>query len=107
MTNDTNVIPLQMQRLTGSRVFSREREDSAMGWQPIEAAPFGRELQLSVIEDGQVHALVFPCRRTASGWLNALTNTSVPVRPTHWRLWTEALHGLTSTPGKPTARNEG
>ncbi len=96
MNNGTNIIPLRMQRLIGSCVGSRKRENLATDWQPIEAAPFGRDLRLSVIENDQVHALVFPCLRTASGWLNALNNRSVPVRPTHWRLWTEAPHDVRS-----------
>jgi hypothetical protein len=88
MHDENNVIPLQMQRLTGSRVGVRKREDFPMGWQLIEKAPFGQDLQLSVIEDGQIHALAFPCRRSASGWLNGLTQRPVAVRPTHWRFWT-------------------
>lgn len=58
-----------------------------MNWQSIETAPFDQELQLSVIEDGEVHALIFPCRRTAGGWLRGLTNQTVFIRPTHWRVW--------------------
>ena len=56
-------------------------------WQPIDSAPFGEDLQLSVIEGDEVHFLVFPCRRTTEGWLHGLTNKPVPVRPTHWRLF--------------------
>jgi hypothetical protein len=56
-------------------------------WQTIESAPFDRDLQLSVIED-QVHALVFPCRRTVFGWING-AGKSVEVSPSHWRNWAE------------------
>jgi hypothetical protein len=62
-----------------------------MDWQPIDTAPFGPSLQLSVIEDGEVHALVFPCRRTNSGWLHGLTDNIVPIHPTHWRHWEEIV----------------
>jgi hypothetical protein len=41
-------------------------------WIPIVTAPFDRDLQLSVIEDGEVYAHVFSCRRTANGWIDAL-----------------------------------
>jgi hypothetical protein len=56
-------------------------------WRPITTAPFDRDLALSVIEASEVHALVFPCRRAAKGWINASTKSSVVVDPTHWRLW--------------------
>ncbi len=56
-------------------------------WQPITTAPFDGELQLSVIEQGSVFALVFPCRRTEAGWVDARTHKPVDVAPTHWRPW--------------------
>jgi hypothetical protein len=59
-------------------------------WRPIATAPFDRDLALSVIEASEVHALVFPCRRAATGWINASTKSSVVVDPTHWRPWTAA-----------------
>jgi len=37
-----------------------------------------------------VHALVFPCRRTARGWVNASAKGAVLVQPTHWRPWPDA-----------------
>ena len=61
----------------------------AMNWQPIDTAPFGEDLQLSVIEDGEVHPLVFPCRRIDRGWLHGRTDKPVPIRPSHWRPWGE------------------
>lgn len=54
-------------------------------WQPIQSAPFDRDLQLSVIE-GEVHPLVFPCRRTQAGWRNRSGRT-VDINPSHWRDW--------------------
>lgn len=57
------------------------------GWNPIATAPFDRDLQLSVIERDEVHALAFACRREPRGWINALTRTPVVVDPTHWRQW--------------------
>ncbi len=58
-----------------------------MPWNPIHTAPFGLDLELAVIEEGEVHALVFACRRTRDGWINARTGAVVEVRPTHWREW--------------------
>jgi hypothetical protein len=58
-------------------------------WQPILTAPFDRDLELSVIEEGEVYALVFPCRRTENGWVHAATRHPVLVVPSHWREWPE------------------
>jgi hypothetical protein len=57
-----------------------------MTWQLIHTVPFGPGLELVVIEDGAVQALVFPCRRSIDGWIDARTGILVAVRPTHWRL---------------------
>lgn len=56
-------------------------------WQPIATAPHDGDLQLSVIENGEVYALTFPCRRTQDGWVHGKTGKLVVVEPTHWRLW--------------------
>jgi hypothetical protein len=57
-------------------------------WAEIGSAPRDREIQLAVIDSDGLHALVFPCRRSAGGgWLSALTGDRVDVRPTHWREW--------------------
>jgi len=56
-------------------------------WHPILTAPLDRNLQLSVHENEEVHSLVFPCRRTESGWVHASTGKPVFVDPTHWREW--------------------
>jgi len=60
-----------------------------LDWRPIATAPFDRELQLSVIEEGGVYALAFPCRRREDGWIHARTGKLVFVEPTHWRFWPE------------------
>lgn len=57
-------------------------------WEPILTAPCHRDLQLSVIDGGEVHALAFPCRKENGGWVDALTGRGVLVDPTHWREWT-------------------
>ena len=57
------------------------------GWHPITKAPDGCDLQLSVIEDGEIYALVFPCRRKSGQWVDAATGKLVAVQPTHWREW--------------------
>jgi hypothetical protein len=61
-----------------------------MHWQPIASAPFDLDLELAVIDRAGTHALLFPCRRVDSGWINALTRRRVEVEPTHWREWMAA-----------------
>jgi hypothetical protein len=61
--------------------------DNPIAWETIETAPFGTDLELAVIEDGQAHPLVFACRRDRRGWIKATTGEQVAVRPTHWRPW--------------------
>jgi hypothetical protein len=67
------------------------RECLGEDWRPISSAPFDQDLELSVIEEDEVHALLFPCRRTARGWVDASAKrAAVSVRPTHWRPWPDA-----------------
>jgi len=58
-----------------------------MDWQPIATAPFDRDIELAVIEQDDPLAVVFACRRTIDGWMNAKTRERLNVRPTHWREW--------------------
>jgi len=58
-----------------------------MEWQHIATAPFGRDLELAVIDWDGPHALVFPSRRLLDGWINAETERPIDVHPTHWRAW--------------------
>ncbi len=56
-------------------------------WNPIASAPSGRNLELAVIDNDGVHALVFPCEKASMGWKNVVTGMRVDIRPTHWRAW--------------------
>jgi hypothetical protein len=58
-----------------------------MDWKPISTAPVERDLELAVIDHDGPHTLIFPCRRTLAGWMNAQTKRLIDVRPTHWREW--------------------
>ena len=60
---------------------------SVRDWHPISTAPPDRDLQLGVIENDEVHCLVFPCRRTEQGWVDAANGRSIRVDPTFWREW--------------------
>jgi len=95
MHNGSEALQQRMQQLIGSRIWTSD--DPAAGWLPISGAPFGSDLQLSVIEHGEVHALVFACRQTEGGWLNSSTGDLVPINPTHWRNWYDVTHHASST----------
>ncbi len=56
-------------------------------WQPIATVPAQVELELSVYDKSEFHALAFPCEFDGSGWRGARTNRLIPIKPTHWRLW--------------------
>jgi hypothetical protein len=56
-------------------------------WQDASTAPFDRDLELAVIDKAGTHALIFPCRRTFGGWIDAKTKQRLNVEPTHWREW--------------------
>jgi hypothetical protein len=56
-------------------------------WEKIPTAPYNRDLELAVIDGDRVHALVFACRRTASGWIKVPSMERVVISPTHWRIW--------------------
>ena len=61
-------------------------------WHEIESlseVPSGRDLRLAVINDGDVHTLVFPCRRAGEMWVNARNGRIVEVYPTHWQDWSD------------------
>jgi hypothetical protein len=64
-------------------------ENKKMVWQPISIAPFDRDLELAVRDGGELHALVFPCRRILGGWIKAATRERICVSPTHWRNWSD------------------
>lgn len=58
-------------------------------WLPVSIAPFDTNLEVAVLDKREVHALVFPCRRTASGWSDATMQRQLNIEPTHWRKWIE------------------
>ncbi|BCG82445.1 hypothetical protein MesoLj113b_59870 [Mesorhizobium sp. 113-3-3] len=60
---------------------------NAAMWNPIASAPYGRSLELAVIDEDGPHTLVFPCEKGREGWKDATTGARVDIRPTHWRDW--------------------
>jgi hypothetical protein len=64
-------------------------ENKNMVWQPISVAPFDRDLELAVRDEGDLRVLVFPSRRILGGWVKAATRERICVNPTHWRHWSD------------------
>ncbi len=55
-------------------------------WLPVSIAPFDTDLEVLVIEKEEVHRLMFPCRRTTSGWADTMARR-LKIDPSHWRRW--------------------
>jgi hypothetical protein len=72
----------QIHNLNQSRI-----EEVLMEWKLISSAPFDRDLELAVIDNGGIVPLVSPCRRTLGGWIDAETKEKIDVDPSHWREW--------------------
>jgi hypothetical protein len=56
-------------------------------WQPVSIAPVEDDLEVGVMDNGNVHALVFPVRKSGTRWLDGRTKKRVDIQPTHWRKW--------------------
>ena len=65
----------------------QDERDAASPWQPISTAPFNLDLELAVMEGGEIVALVVPSRRVIYGWAEARTGNPIAVRQSHWRAW--------------------
>src|ERR1019366_5293797 len=54
-------------------------------WLPVSIAPIDADLEVCVMDfDGILHALVFPCHKDGTEWVDALTKKYVDIHPTHW-----------------------
>jgi hypothetical protein len=60
-------------------------KQNTRAWKPIESAPVDREVELQVADQFGSYALTFPCRLTDGGWVNANSQGTLEVTPTHWR----------------------
>jgi hypothetical protein len=62
------------------------------GWNPIESAPLNEDIAVQVTDGrGGPYALQWPCRRTASGWINSRKGTPLEVTPVKWRKYDPRL----------------
>jgi hypothetical protein len=62
----------------------RSRQNNRF-WKPIDSAPSDREVELQVSDRFGSYTLMFPCRLTDGGWVNATSQGRLDVEPTHWR----------------------
>jgi hypothetical protein len=81
-------------------------------WQPIATASASAELELSIYDKGEYHALAFPSRREGSGWRDVRANRFFLLEPSHWRYWdskgvwqTAAYLHFEDEPGRRSAAN--
>jgi hypothetical protein len=58
-------------------------------WLPVSIAPADSDLEVCVIDKQGVHALIFPCRKSGTDWVDAMTKKRIDIQPTHWRTWSE------------------
>lgn len=66
-------------------------------WLPASIAPSEGELELCVLDyDGIVHALMFPCHKDGTEWVDASSRKHVDIQPTHWRRWAKPHRGVYS-----------
>jgi hypothetical protein len=56
---------------------------------PISIGPSDADLEVCVMDYKGIHALVFPCRKNGSGWIDATMKNRIDIQPTHWRKWIE------------------
>jgi hypothetical protein len=53
----------------------------------IDEVPTDCDLHLAVVDEYELHALVFPCCRLGNSWIDAKTRQPIEIRPTHWQEW--------------------
>jgi hypothetical protein len=58
-------------------------------WLPVSIAPPDVDLEVCVMSHHEVHALVFPCRKSGTEWVDPSTKKRLDIQPTHWRKWIE------------------
>ena len=62
-------------------------------WLPVSIAPSDADLEVCVMDGREIHALIFPCRKTGTEWVDAATKKRIEIQPTHWRIWNENRAG--------------
>jgi hypothetical protein len=83
--------------LTDLRRVTREGDRAAYQhqrvsrWRPVSTAPYNRDLELRVAEDGSVATVPFPCRHTNKDeWINVDLGVPLKIQPIEWRAWQQS-----------------
>jgi hypothetical protein len=58
-------------------------------WLPVSIAPSDADLEVCILNEQGLHALVFPVRKRGADWVDASTKKRIDIQPTHWRTWTD------------------
>jgi len=61
-------------------------------WLPVSIAPPDIDLVVCVIGWHGTHALVCPCRRSGTEWVDASTKKRLDIEPTHWSKRRESIN---------------
>jgi hypothetical protein len=57
-------------------------------WHPISTAPYNQELELRIVQVGEIAPLEFPCLQTNAGqWINVDLGSGINISPVEWRVW--------------------
>ena len=59
-------------------------------WLLVSIAPSDADLEVCVMDQHGIHALVFPVRKNGNDWVDASTKKGVDIQPTHWRKWNDS-----------------
>jgi hypothetical protein len=58
-------------------------------WLPVAIAPSDIDLEVCVMDGREIHALIFPCQKSGTQWVDTATKKPIDIQPTHWRKWDE------------------
>ena len=57
-------------------------------WRAVSTVPYNQELELRIVENGQIVTLEFPCLKTNMDlWINVDLGTEIKIQPIEWRVW--------------------
>ena len=79
----------QCATLFGAQIGTMTLHSLPSNWLPVSIAPSDEDLEVGVMRMGTVYTLVFPVRKSETGWVDASTKRFIDVQPTHWRKWTD------------------
>ena len=54
-------------------------------WLCVSLAPSDADLEVWVMDNRGIHALIFPCHKNGAEWVDASTKKHIDIELTHWR----------------------